>query len=122
MRISDWSSDVCSSDLSIVVMLLAKPFYATFTPKQIADSHATSGALYASSFDSPAAVDAITEAAIAAGGREAHAPEAHGLMFNGAFEDSAGHRWGPFWSAPGPPRPGPPAHPPSAPPPARPTA
>src|SRR3546814_5724820 len=81
-------------------MLLAKPFYATFTPKQIADSHATSGALYALSFDSRADVDAITEAAIAAGGREAHDPEDHGFMYSRAFEDFDGHGWGPFWMVP----------------------
>src|SRR3546814_12589088 len=85
---------------SIVVMLLAKPFYATFTPKQIADSHATSGALYALSFDSRADVDAITEAAIAAGGREAHDPDDHGFMYSRAFEDFDGHGWGPFWMDP----------------------
>src|SRR3546814_971874 len=66
-----------------------------FTPKQIADSHATSGALYALSFDSRADVDAITEAAIAAGGREAHDPEDHGFMYSRAFEDFDGHGWGP---------------------------
>src|SRR3546814_16084966 len=73
---NEQASSMMWSD-SIVVMLLAKPFYATFTPKQIADSHATSGALYALSFDSRADVDANTEAAIAAGGREAHDPEDH---------------------------------------------
>src|SRR3546814_13636538 len=83
---------------SIVVMLPAKPFYATCTPKQIADSHATSGALYALSFDSRADVDALTEAAIAAGGREAHDPEDHGFMYSRAFEDFDGHGWGPFRS------------------------
>src|SRR3546814_15735443 len=71
---NEQASSMMWSD-SIVVMLLAKPFYATFTPKQIADSHATSGALYALSFDSRADVDAITEAAIAAGGRDAHRSE-----------------------------------------------
>src|SRR3546814_7429504 len=83
---NEQASSMMWSD-SIVVMLLAKPFYATFTPKQIADSHATSGALYALSFDSRADVDAITEAAIAAGGREAHDPEDHGFMYSRAFED-----------------------------------
>src|SRR3546814_13824516 len=81
---------------SIVVMLLAKPFYATFTPKQIADSHATSGALYALSFDSRADVDAITEAAIATGGREGTDPEEPGCMYRRALEDFAGQGWGPL--------------------------
>src|SRR3546814_5014831 len=32
MRISDWSSDVCSSDLRAILQLLKKGEYITFTP------------------------------------------------------------------------------------------
>src|SRR3546814_16129318 len=81
---NEQASSMMWSD-SIVVMLLAKPFYATFTPKQIAASHATSGALYALSFDSRADVEAITEAAIAPGGRESHDPAAHGSRTSGGW-------------------------------------
>lgn len=81
---------------TISVMLLGRPFYATFTPKQIIDAHTMSGVLLALAFDSRAEVDAITEAAIAAGGREAHEPEDQGFMYSRAFEDLDGHGWGPF--------------------------
>ncbi|RZF64067.1 lactoylglutathione lyase [Sphingomonas populi] len=82
---------------TISFMLLGHDFYRTFTPKQIIDAKTTSGALIALSFDNRAEVDAITEAAIAAGGREAHDPEDMGFMYSRAFEDPDGHGFGPFW-------------------------
>lgn len=86
----DWSD-------TIHVMLLSHDFYGTFTPKPIADAHAASAALFALSMDSRAEVDAITEAAIAAGGREAHDPEDEGFMYSRAFEDPDGNGFGPFY-------------------------
>lgn len=82
---------------TIVVGILDKAFYATLTPKPIIDAHRMSGVLIALSFDSRAEVDAITQAAIAAGGREAHGPEDHGFMYSRAFEDLDGHGFGPMW-------------------------
>jgi predicted lactoylglutathione lyase len=82
---------------TITIMLVGHAFYGTLTPKPIADAHATSGALIALGFDSRAEVDAITEAAIAAGGREAHDPEDEGFMYSRAFEDLDGHGFGPMW-------------------------
>ena len=96
---SEQASCLVWSD-AIYFMVLDKAFYATFTPKQIIDAHTSSGALIALSFDSRAAVDAITEAAIAAGGREAHDPEDQGFMYSRAFEDLDGHGFGPFWMDP----------------------
>ncbi len=82
---------------TISVMLLDRAFYSTFTSKQIIDAKTTSGVLLALSFDSQAEVDAITEAALAAGGRELHDPEDMGFMYSRAFEDLDGHGWGPFF-------------------------
>jgi predicted lactoylglutathione lyase len=82
---------------TISIMLLARDFYSSFTPKPIADAHATSAVLLALALDSREEVDAITEAAIAAGGREAHDPEDHGFMYSRAFEDPDGHGFGPFF-------------------------
>ncbi|PXA89632.1 lactoylglutathione lyase [Nostoc sp. 3335mG] len=81
---------------SIHVMLLDREFYAAFTPKRIIDARTESGVLLALSFDDRAAVDAITQAALAAGGRELHDPEDEGYMYSRAFEDLDGHGWGPF--------------------------
>ncbi|WP_308419339.1 VOC family protein [Sphingomonas metalli] len=93
---NDRASAMVWSD-TIHVMLLAHDFYATFTPKPIADPHAVSAVLIALALDSRAEVDGITEAAIAAGGREAHPAEDHGYMYSRAFEDPDGHGFGPFY-------------------------
>ncbi len=81
---------------TINVMLLERELYATFTTKPIIDAKTMSGVLLALNFDSRADVDAITEAALAAGGREPHEPEDEGFMYSRAFEDLDGHGWGPF--------------------------
>jgi predicted lactoylglutathione lyase len=81
---------------TIYVMLLEHAFYRTFTWKEIIEARTHSGALLALSFDSREEVDAITEAAIAAGGQELHDPEDMGFMYSRAFDDLDGHGWGPF--------------------------
>jgi predicted lactoylglutathione lyase len=93
---------------AIYLMVLDKAFYATFTSKQIADAKTQSQALFALSFDSRADVDAITEAAVAAGGRELHEPEDLGFMYSRAFEDPDGHGFGPMWMDPAAAEAGPP--------------
>ncbi len=82
---------------TINVMLLGRDFYQTFTKKEIIDAKAQSGVLIALAFDSRADVDAFTEAALAAGGRELHDPEDMGFMYSRAFEDLDGHGYGPFF-------------------------
>lgn len=76
---------------AIYVMLLARDFYSTFTTKPIADTHKLSAALLCLSRDSRAEVDSITEAALAAGGRETREPQDMGFMYGRAFEDLDGH-------------------------------
>ncbi|HVI98864.1 MAG TPA: VOC family protein [Sphingomonas sp.] len=76
---------------TIHVMLLDHGFYSTFTTKPIADTHAVSATLICLSRDSRAEVDAITEAAIAAGGREARDKQDMGFMYSRAFDDLDGH-------------------------------
>lgn len=92
---NDQGSAMAWSD-TIMVMLLDRAFYATFTAKEIIDAKTSSGVLLALSFETPADVDAITDAALAAGGRELHDPEDLGFMYSRAFEDLDGHGWGPF--------------------------
>jgi len=84
---------------TIHVMLLTKPFYATFTGKPIADAHATSQVLLCLSADSPAAVDQLVEAAAAAGGKADPGPKQDmgGMMYGRSFEDPDGHHWEPMW-------------------------
>ena len=82
---------------TIHVMLLTHEFFATFTNRPIADAHAATGMLLCISQDSRAGVDAITDQALAAGGKEPRAPQDHGFMYGRSFEDLDGHIWEPMW-------------------------
>jgi uncharacterized protein len=82
---------------AIHVMLLTHEKFSQFTPKKIADAHATSEVLICISADSREAVDDITEKALAAGGREPRDPQDHGFMYGRSFEDLDGHIWEPMW-------------------------
>lgn len=81
----------------ISFMLLAHEFYATFTSKRIADAQTTSEVLLCLSRDSRADVDAIVEAALAAGGTEPRPVQDMGFMYGRAFEDLDGHVFEPMW-------------------------
>ena len=88
---------------TIHIMLLTKPFYSTFTTRPIADAHRTSQVLLCISCDSPAEVDAITNAAGAAGGKVDVSQEDQtkgGPMYGRDFEDPDGHQWAPMWMDP----------------------
>jgi predicted lactoylglutathione lyase len=83
----------------IVVMILAHDFYRTFIPgRTIADTASTSEVLIALSFDSRAAVDAITERAAAAGGAgDIREPQDLGFMYGRTFQDPDGHIFEPHF-------------------------
>ena len=88
---------------TISVMLLTRPFYATFTQKPIADAHRSSQVMLCISCDSPADVDRITDAAAAAGGKVDVTQTDQtkgGPMYGRDFEDPDGHQWAPMWMDP----------------------
>jgi predicted lactoylglutathione lyase len=93
---NDQASCMVWSD-AIHVMLLDHSFYRTFTTKEIADTHKTSAALIALSRDSRAEVDAITDTAIAAGGRQTRDTDDMGFMYSRPFEDLDGHTFEPMY-------------------------
>ena len=95
---NEHASSMMWSD-TISINVLDTSFYATLTPKPIIDAHTMSGVLIAFPLESKAAVDAITAAAVAAGGQEAHDAEDLGFMYSRAFTDPDGHGFGPFWMA-----------------------
>ena len=97
MQFSDETAAMMVFSETIHVMLLTHDKYRQFTSKRIADAHETSEVLLAISEDSRETVDAITERALAAGGREPRAPEDHGFMYGRSFEDPDGHVWEPMW-------------------------
>ena len=80
----------------IYVMLLTHEKFAQFTTHEIADSRKSAAHLLALSADGRAGVDRITDAAIAAGGREHREKQDLGFMYSRSFEDPDGHIWEPF--------------------------
>jgi predicted lactoylglutathione lyase len=82
---------------AIHVMLLTHGKFAQFTPKPIADAHGSTEVLVCLSRDSRAAVDSITDLAIAAGGREPREAQDYGFMYGRAFEDPDGHIFEVMW-------------------------
>jgi len=85
------SSSMVWSD-TITFQLLTHDYFATFTPKKIADAHATSQVLLALTRDSRNQVDAIVEAAAATGGKaDVREPQDMGWLYTRAFEDPDGH-------------------------------
>jgi predicted lactoylglutathione lyase len=82
---------------TIVFMILDREFFKTFTPKPVADAHASTEVLIALSRDSREAVDAIVEAAGAAGGKiVVRDTQDMGFMYSRAFEDLDGHIFEPL--------------------------
>jgi uncharacterized protein len=82
---------------TIHVMLLTHEKFAQFTPKAIADAKTMSEVLICISEDSREGVDAITDKALAAGGKEPREKQDYGFMYGRSFEDLDGHIWEPMW-------------------------
>ncbi len=81
------------SDNAIYAMLLAEPFFRTFTAKAIANAHEVTEVLTCLSCDSRAQVDELVAKAVAAGGSAPRAAQDHGFMYGHGFEDLDGHIW-----------------------------
>ncbi|HEX5421683.1 MAG TPA: VOC family protein [Gammaproteobacteria bacterium] len=89
----DTASCMVLSD-AIFVMLLTHPKWASFTEKPIVDAHRESEVMLALSSDSREAVDQITQAAGASGGKaDANPKQDLGFMYSRSFEDPDGHIW-----------------------------
>ena len=96
-RFSNESASAMVWSDTISFMLLSHDFYGTFTSKTIADEHGSSEVMLCLSQDDRGAVDAITEAALAAGGREPRPVQDEGFMYGRAFEDLDGHIFEPMF-------------------------
>jgi predicted lactoylglutathione lyase len=87
---------------TIVFQLLTRDYFASFTQKPVADAHAISAMLMALSCDTSEDVDAIVEAAAAAGGKaDPNQSQDLGFMYMRTFEDPDGHTFEPIWMKPG---------------------
>ena len=91
----DTASCMVFSD-TIFVMLLTHAKWASFTKKPIVDAHRESEVALCISADNRQAVDAMTEAAAANGGKaDINPKQDHGFMYGRSFEDLDGHVWEP---------------------------
>ena len=76
----------------ITFMLLKRDYFATFTPRPIADPKAAVGVFLALSADSREDVDAVIERTGAAGGKaDTREPQDLGFMYQRTVEDPDGH-------------------------------
>src|SRR5215470_8476171 len=82
------------------VMLLSKPFFRTFTKREICDTTSQTEGLFALSCSSRAEVDEMVNTAVAAGGKHAMAPLDHGFMYGWSFYDLDDHHWEVLWMDP----------------------
>jgi predicted lactoylglutathione lyase len=78
---------------AIHVMLLAEPFFKTFTPRAIADAKKSTEVLVCLSCSSDNEVKDLVAKATKAGGKPVREPQDHGFMYQQAFEDPDGHIW-----------------------------
>lgn len=82
------------------VMLLAEPFFRTFTKRQPCDTTRNTETLLALSCGSRAEVDEMVRKALAAGGTHAMDPLTEGPMYGWSFYDLDGHHWEVLWMDP----------------------
>ncbi len=78
---------------SIFVMLLAEPFFQTFTPHPLVDARRQTEVITCLSADSRAAVDGLVDKALGAGAREPMPARDYGFMYQRGFQDLDGHLW-----------------------------
>jgi len=82
------------------VMLLSREKFAEFSKLPIADPTTHALALYCFSVASRDEVDAVSAAALAAGGTEGDDAEDYGFMYSRSFFDLDGHGWQVMWMDP----------------------
>jgi predicted lactoylglutathione lyase len=78
---------------NINAMLLAEPFFKTFTKKDLCDAKKNTEVLIALNVDSREKVDELVKAAVDAGGSPYAEPMDHGWMYWHCFADLDGHQW-----------------------------
>ena len=82
------------------VMLLSRETFAQHSKLPTADPRTHALALYCFGVSTRDDVDAVGDAAVAAGGTEADGPEDHGFMYSRSFFDLDGHGWQVMWMDP----------------------
>lgn len=99
-KFSDASSVCVVVSDAIFFMLGTHERFQSFSVKPMVLPSTGATSLIALSCDSRAEVDAMTNAALKAGGKELHEAEDLGFMYSRAFEDPDGNGFGPMWMDP----------------------
>ncbi|MQA80529.1 MAG: hypothetical protein GEV10_18955 [Streptosporangiales bacterium] len=84
-------------DDSVYVMLLAEPFFSSFTTKDVADATRTAEVIVSLGVESRERVDEVVDRAIAAGGTVSNETNDQGFLYGRSFEDLDGHLWEAFY-------------------------
>jgi len=85
---------------NIVVMLLQEARFRDFIVGDISDTSKGKEVLTCLSCSSREEVTALTEKALAAGGKPWKDPQDHGFMYGHSFQDPDGHVWEVMWMDP----------------------
>lgn len=85
---------------NLYAMLLVKPFFSTFTDKQLIEPKTHVQVLSALGLESREEVDEWAAKAIAAGGHEPNPARDLGFMYSRDVEDPDGHIWEVLWMDP----------------------
>ena len=102
-QFADENASCMIVDENIFVMLLVDSYFATFTPKPVADATTATEVLVCITRDSREAVDRMVADAIDAGGTAPRLPQDHGFMYQHGFHDPDGHVWELIWMKTAPP-------------------
>ncbi|SDZ07406.1 hypothetical protein SAMN04487939_114109 [Lysobacter sp. yr284] len=81
---------------NLFAMLLVRPFFQTFTQKELIDPQRQVQTLVALPVGSREEVDALVDKAVAAGAK-AHEPKDYGFMYQRAYDDLDGNTWEIFY-------------------------
>ena len=81
---------------NLFAMLLVRPFFQTFTQKELIDPQRQVQTLVALSMASREEVDALADKAVAAGAT-GHAPKDYGFMYQRSYDDLDGNTWEIFY-------------------------
>lgn len=84
----------------IYFMLVAEPYFKTFTVKEIASTKTTAEAIFALGVDSKSEVDSLVDKAMNAGAGTYNEPKDYGFMFTRSFQDPDDHLWEIFYMDP----------------------
>ena len=82
------------------VMLLVRPFFSTFTTREVVDAASATEVILGVSAQSRDEVDALVDRALALGGGVAKGSSDEGYMYGRSFYDLDGHAWEVLWMDP----------------------